>query len=132
MSQQTVDEVHGGNERGMNEMKQLGARLPKWMLAALHKAADEQDVPIRQLVENFIAVGLEDIDTPKLQTLRIRDSEGFDYTYVYDRKKLEPDLVPDWAVALIAELVHAKWEDELATTLLKLHRKFTDTEAPAP
>ena len=124
---QTVDEEQNSDERGM---KQLGARLPQWMIDDLHKASKKRDVPIRQLVENFIAAGLEDIDTPRLQTLRVQDSEGFDYTYEYDRRNLEPDLVPNWAVALIAELVRAKWEDELAIALLQLHRKFTDIEAP--
>ena len=75
-------------------------------------------------------LGIRKMDAPRLQTISVQDSEGFDYTYAYDRQNLEPELVPDWAVALIAELVHARWEDELAATLLRLHRKFTEIEDP--
>lgn len=52
---QTADEVPNRADHGM---KQLGARLPQWMMDGLHKASKEQSVPIRQIVENFIAAGL--------------------------------------------------------------------------
>lgn len=75
-------------------------------------------------------LGITEIDSPTLQTFHFQDSEGFDYTYAYDSQNLAPDRVPDWAVALITELMQAKWEDELALTLLQLHRRFTEVEAP--
>ena len=63
-------------------------------------------------------------DASELQKVSIQTSHGVTHTYYYDHAMLEPELVPAWAVALIAELVHAKWEGELAETLLQLHQRL--------
>ena len=72
-------------------------------------------------------LGVTEIDTPNMAEISVKTDE-FTYTYSYDDENLEPWLVPDWAVALIAELVSAKWECELTTTLLKLHQEFVENE----
>ena len=63
-------------------------------------------------------------DASELQKVSIQTSHGVTHTYYYDHALLEPELVPAWAVALIAELVHAKWEGALAETLLQLHQRW--------
>lgn len=66
-------------------------------------------------------------DAPVLERICI-DTPDFMYEYAYDPAALEPGLVPDWAVALIAELIRLKWDGELAEVLLKLHQQCMKIE----
>ena len=42
-----------------HQLEQLGTRLPRWMMSKLRRASRDYDIPIRQVVEDFIAAGLE-------------------------------------------------------------------------